>query len=1250
MSANIPKLRRLVHTKKVTIGPYRIKRERISMKPPIISDPDQAIGQGKLYDDRMGVIDRLTTKPCGDDFAKCFGTNGIVSLNVYIVHPSFKKILQKFLKLFKPVSSTDSGITRYDLDFAKPDLIGKAIRDNSHKTEYRRLGAIIKAVGSTGSWDLDSGRDESGDSNTSRVTYKSGSGDKSSSTFTVSTLREMLIRLSNRLTSGANITYKMLGINADIARPEHFIIDAIPVIQNPLRAPSSFPGSGRSSSSQYTSKYAAIVSASKDTNADVIGAYSDLISGTESTDDTFSLKNKIFSGKKENFIRGHMYTKVGGQIMRSVVTPDPRMKPHQVGIPRRLARDISQRVEVTTANLQQVYDLIADGSINYYQDKRTKEYIKLSKSSKVDIVPGSATVLRELQNGDVVCINRMPTLHRNSLLGFEVILHDDDTIKIHPSSTKGFGMDFDGDEANAYYMVSEQALREVRELMFIPFHMASLASSSLLVGYHQDVNIACHMMTMDATILLPHLWEKYARISHRLLFKDMKYDDWFTKHVSRCRIHNVNVYSGKSLYSTLLPINMNWSMGKCRVMDGILVSGTLESRTVSGASSSLGMVMYRTYGHMVCIDWLNASYHMLNEYLLMKGLTLGFKHVELNQWQQRKVDEYIAAYKSRKDLLVDVNTIDDPVLSARKEVEITQELNNVRESIAMVVMKPSDKDIALQFRGVVNGPVTLYLHPYTYTDPRKVKPTITTVPSDDIRQQYGSIDINDSELYEEIYTGTLDLKASASADTSEPTNIPGMKTNTIHEDSDDEDVEPTSTISGIVITEDIRLPNGKMSSKGTTYTFDGKGGIIDIDLYNGIIRYTIDSKTYTLGMGVVYRIVCTITTSVMVKDNLVATNMDIDRTYETPNQLIMMIESGARGNATNAIQISGIIGQQSYENGRIPRMIDDTSINIGDDVYTGSRSLPCYVPGENSPESRGFIAESYVQGMRPADYFNLHVASRENLTSNQDLTPQTGYFSRRVRTFTENLQMKKVDGRLVVVNEKDVMVMMDYVFDPSRMFRLGSIQTFVDIKHEIATIRSTYTNDAIYIYIPYLRNMEQYVKYDANLRETIRLNKDTMNVIVAIDPRICTSHPYYYKYLRTELEGILVVTIPTDQSEAKRRHWYMALDNYNSIAVVPIFPTSSHMIGKPYHYKDEYSVGTSAYIDVATPGISRIVYTVGYKSGEVLTTGIMYQMIRNGTDFIDYPMIVKPSKVSYDLLDRHTLFEVLLMTGDVRMM
>lgn len=70
------------------------------------------------------------------------------------------------------------------------------------------------------------------------------------------------------------------------------------------------------------------------------------------------------------------------------------------------------------------------------------------------------------------------------------------------------------------------------------------------------------------------------------------------------------------------------------------------------------------------------------------------------------------------------------------------------------------------------------------------------------------------------------------------------------------------------------------------------------------------------------------------------------------NSLVIMKKSGAKGSDTNNGQISAFVGPQSMDGKRMACMLSG-----------GTRALPHFPPGDNSPEARGFVKHSYLEGL-----------------------------------------------------------------------------------------------------------------------------------------------------------------------------------------------------------------------------------------------------------------------------------------------
>jgi DNA-directed RNA polymerase I subunit RPA1 len=66
----------------------------------------------------------------------------------------------------------------------------------------------------------------------------------------------------------------------------------------------------------------------------------------------------------------------------------------------------------------------------------------------------------------------------------------------------------------------------------------------------------------------------------------------------------------------------------------------------------------------------------------------------------------------------------------------------------------------------------------------------------------------------------------------------------------------------------------------------------------------------------------------------------------------------------NSSQISALLGQQELEGRRVPRM-------------ASGKTLPCFAPFDMAPRAGGFIADRFLTGLKPQEYYFHCMAGRD---------------------------------------------------------------------------------------------------------------------------------------------------------------------------------------------------------------------------------------------------------------------------------
>lgn len=113
------------------------------------------------------------------------------------------------------------------------------------------------------------------------------------------------------------------------------------------------------------------------------------------------------------------------------------------------------------------------------------------------------------------------------------------------------------------------------------------------------------------------------------------------------------------------------------------------------------------------------------------------------------------------------------------------------------------------------------------------------------------------------------------------------------------------------------------------------------------------------------------------------------------NNFIATVQSGSKGDYMNISQITGLLGQQHVSGGRAPMSFN-----------RNRRSLPHYKIGEKNFEARGFVRNSFINGISPEEFWFANISARESLTDTSTKTSNSGYAQRRLTKVLEDLQVQ----------------------------------------------------------------------------------------------------------------------------------------------------------------------------------------------------------------------------------------------------
>ena len=162
---------------------------------------------------------------------------------------------------------------------------------------------------------------------------------------------------------------------------------------------------------------------------------------------------------KEGRIRGNLMGKRTDFTARTVITSDPVIDNNQLRVPVKIAMSITFPEVVTPSNIDYLRELVKKGRDNYpganfvfpvsnMTAGQTIWPIDLRfRKEQVELHYGDI-VERHLKSGDIVMLNRQPTLHKQSMMGHRIKVINDQslmTFGLSVAVTKPYNADFDGD-------------------------------------------------------------------------------------------------------------------------------------------------------------------------------------------------------------------------------------------------------------------------------------------------------------------------------------------------------------------------------------------------------------------------------------------------------------------------------------------------------------------------------------------------------------------------------------------------------------------------------------------------------------------------------------------------------------------------------------------------------------------------------------------------------------------------------------
>lgn len=353
-------------------------------------------------------------------------------------------------------------------------------------------------------------------------------------------------------------------------------------------------------------------------------------------------------GSKEGRIRYNIQGKRVEFSGRSVITPDPNISIEEIGVPIKIAMNLTRPERVTQYNRSKMYKLIQNGADVYPGAKtvvrKDGRIISLKHVNAKEIVLHFGDIVnRHLMDGDRLLFNRQPTLHRMSMMGHKVKVLPFNTFRLNVSVTSPYNADFDGDEMNAHIPQSYEASIELDEIAAVPKQIITPRHAKPVIGIVQDTLIGSYRLT-----------QPNVTFNRREFMNMMMWNKHFDGRIPEAKNGR---YTGHQILSKILP-SLNMEMGNSRydeekvpdnfvkIREGQVSQGIFDKTIFSKEGKGIIHTTFKDYGPAETVHFLDCMQNTIEQFLVYNGFSVGISDLIADEQTKRGMDEKIRARKA----------------------------------------------------------------------------------------------------------------------------------------------------------------------------------------------------------------------------------------------------------------------------------------------------------------------------------------------------------------------------------------------------------------------------------------------------------------------------------------------------------------------------------------------------------------------------------------------------------------------------
>lgn len=391
---------------------------------------------------------------------------------------------------------------------------------------------------------------------------------------------------------------------------------------------------------------------------------------------------------KEGAVRSLGLAKRQSNSSRAVLGGNPYIEFGWIDIPESWREILLKDIIVSKINYEYCRGLLRDGRVKYVISLKTG--IRLIARQNKNPMLGDI-LKRHIHDGDYLIFNRNPTLSKRSITSVKGRLWNGSTERLPTTMAKTYNADFDGDEGSCFVSSRYQSIVENINILDIRRYIISGVNCSPIIALFLNSIIAVYLLSNEQ--LVPELFHKLiSSITDDKALKTL----WI-----RASTFNIDRYSGRVLISSLFPEDLYYDKNNIRIINGILVSGTMEASHVSTTSQSLIGTLLSNYGIKRTTQFLTDSSRVLGGWMEERAFTIGVSDIadiqldENGNYYDRNPDIYKKIVGEGVLKIESLGEAVDDMGKRAQEMKISEIIKSIQQKVSEEYKKRLPKSNAL---------------------------------------------------------------------------------------------------------------------------------------------------------------------------------------------------------------------------------------------------------------------------------------------------------------------------------------------------------------------------------------------------------------------------------------------------------------------------------------------------------------------------------------------------------------------------